>query len=103
MAAPKKKLIVIESGLIAAMARDARFLKEFQFLGSIAKAVPKKRGCGTCGRAAGETAALYASAKRMIGGMDSDKKRKLKDMLNAEKARVTYVNPSTKKVTELTF
>lgn len=104
MAPPaKKKLIVIESGLIAGMARDARFLKEFQFLGSIAKAQPKKKGCGACARAAGETAALYAAAKRTIAGLDSDKKRKLKDMLNAEKARVTYVNPGSKKVIELTF
>lgn len=103
MALPKRKLIVIESGLIAGMAGNPKFVKEFQFLGAIAKVKPKKKGCGTCARAAGETAALYAAAKRTIAGLDSDKKRKLKEMLNTEKARVTYVNPGSKKVVELTF
>lgn len=100
----KKKLVIIESGLIAGMARNPKFVKEFGFLASIARQVqPKKKGCGTCGKAAGETAALYAAAKRTIAGLDGDKKRKLKDMLNTEKARVNYVSPGAKKVIELTF
>lgn len=103
-AVPKKKLIVIEQGLLAAMARNPKFIKAFPFLSALARTgTVKKRGCGTCGRAASDLAAAYSSAKRAIAGLAADKKRALKDLLNTEKARINFTDPATRKVKELTF
>jgi hypothetical protein len=33
---------------------------------------------------------LFGSAKKAIAGLDSEKKRKLKEMLNTKELRVTY-------------
>jgi len=100
---PKRKLVVVEEGTITSMASNAAFTKEFPFLASLAaKTAGKKGGCGGCGRAAAERTAVFTAAKQALAGMDSDKKRRLKELLNTTQIRITYKNNSGKLV-QLTF
>lgn len=100
---PKRKLVVIEEGTITSMAANAAFTKEFPFLTSLAsKTGSKQRGCGSCGRAAAERTAVFGAAKQALAGMDSDKKRRLKELLNTSQVRITFKNNSGKLV-QLTF
>ena len=102
MADNRKTLVVVEEGTLVSMAHNAVFLREFPFLASLANKVTKKGGCGGCGRAGQERAAIFSAAKQTLAGMDSDKKRKLKELLNAKQIRITYKNASNK-VIQLTF
>lgn len=100
---PKRKLVVIEEGTITSMASNDTFKKEFPFLASLAtKTANKRGGCGGCGRAAAERTAVFTAAKQALAGMDSDKKRRLKELLNAAQVRITYKNNSGK-LMQLTF
>jgi hypothetical protein len=67
---------------------DDPVLREFPFLGSL-RNKQKSENCG-CGGKAKDAAAGFASARRVIAGLASDKKLRLKDILNAEKVRVRY-------------
>jgi hypothetical protein len=79
----RRKLVIIEDSTLASMAANDSFVKEFPFLQA-----PKRTGCGSCAR--NSTAGLFGSAKKAIAGLDSEKKRKLKEMLNTKELRVTY-------------
>lgn len=99
----KRKLVVIEEGTLSAMAGSKEILREFPFLASVAKLAGKPRaGCGTCGKASQERAKTFATAKKVIAGMDGTRKRRLKDLMNAQQARVVYVNANGK-TEQLTF
>lgn len=105
MAVLKRKLVVIEEGVLMVMSNSPTFVKEFPFLATVAaqaRAKQKKRGgCGSCGRKK-DQAVLYGSAKKALAGMDSTKKRRLKELLNAERVRIVYRSGENKSV-ELTF
>lgn len=100
MALPKRELVPLDDATIAAMASNQRFLVAFPFLTGIGR-VASARTCGSCGTAAKERSAKFGAVKRAFAGMGEEAKRKLKEMLNAKKIRVTYLND--KKVIELTF
>ena len=101
-----RKLAVIEESTIAGMAMNKAFLAEFPFLASVGRTIRsengKPKGCGGCGRAAQERSAIFTAAKQAISSMDSTKKRRLKELLNAQQARLTFKNNSGK-VIQLTF
>ena len=83
----RRKLVIIEDSTLASMAANDSFVKEFPFLRAL-RVAPKRTGCGSCAR--NSTAGLFGSAKKAIAGLDSEKKRKLKEMLNTKELRVTY-------------
>jgi len=83
----RRKLVIIEDSTLASMAANDSFVKEFPFLQAL-RVAPKRTGCGSCAR--NSTAGLFGSAKKAIAGLDSEKKRKLKEMLNTKELRVTY-------------
>lgn len=99
--AQPRKLVMIEEGTLISLSLNAAILKEFPFLGTIG-AKTKPRGCGSCGRAAAARSAVFGDIKRQIASMADDRKRRLKELLHAEKARILYRNASGRAV-ELTF
>jgi len=101
----KRPLVVLEDSTLAGMALNAGIVREFPFLSSLGKAVKgdlPRRGCGSCGGSGGVRAEVFTAAKSTIAGLDGTKKRRLKELLNAQNARVTYKNASGK-VVQLTF
>ncbi len=102
MAEGGRKLVVVEDGTIASMAGNAAFLAEFPFLASLRDAaVPKCGGCKSSSQARAR-ADLFGAAKRTLAGMASDKKRKLKELLNAQQVRITY-KTAANRIVALTF
>jgi hypothetical protein len=83
----RRKLVIIEDSTLASMAANDSFVKEFPFLQAL-RVAPKRTGCGSCAR--NSTAGLFGSAKKAVAGLDSEKKRKLKELLNTKELRVTY-------------
>lgn len=100
---PKRKLVVIEAGTLVGLAGNATALQEFPFLNSIKQTATRKPGCGSCARAKLNQKRDDAinSAKSHIAGLASDRKTRLKQILNAEKLRVSYMR--NKKRITLTF
>jgi hypothetical protein len=98
--APKRELVVIEEGNLTSMARSQQFVAEFPFLTALANQTARS-GRSCCGGNVARQNA-FASAKQTLAGMDSEKKRRLKELLNANKVRVVYTNTSGRRV-ELTF
>ena len=96
----KRELVVVEEGTLSALAGNAAALAEFPFLKNLARR--ERTRCGRCSRANGERAANYGSAKQSIASLDSAKKNRLKQLLNANKLRITYKLPSGK-LMQLTF
>ena len=102
-ASPPATLRFIEDGLLAAMANNPRFTQEFPFLRSMATASGGRRGgCGRCGANRQKRASVAQVIKRMIAGMDSGRKARLKALLNAKAVRVIYTDTGGRRV-ELTF
>lgn len=92
-----KKLVIIEEGLLTSMASNANFLKEFPCLKPIQGVQSAPRGgCGSCGgrRAGTERSAVYTQVKQNLASMGDDKRRLLKQMLNANQVRLTYKSGS---------
>ena len=92
----RRKLVIIEDSTLASMAANDAFVKEFPFLQAL-RVAPKRTGCGSCAR--NSTAGLFAAAKKSVAGLDSERKRKLKEMLNTKELRVTYRTGEGKVVT----
>lgn len=105
MADGRRKLVVIDEGLIATMAANSNFVKEFPFLASLARlgAQPQKPGCGGCTRNAVDNNATYAAARSAIGSMADSKKIKMKQMLNAKQVLITYKMPGGNKTIDRYF
>jgi hypothetical protein len=82
----RKKMVVIEDSTLASMAANDAFVQEFPFLQQL-RTVPRG-GCGGCNR--NKTANVFAAAKKSVAGLDSERKRKLKEMLNTKELRITY-------------
>jgi len=94
----KRKLVVLEEGTLTSMALNPKIAAVFTFLAPIAALSRQspRAGCGSCGRAGQIRAETFTKVKRAIAGMDSTKKRQLKDMLNAQQIQVLYKLPSGK-------
>lgn len=100
MSTPIRKMVVIEDSLLVSMAQNQSFLTEFPFLGGLTKSAAKKGGCGSCGSANREKGQVLNAAKATIAGLGPEKKRRLLQLLNTEKARVIYNDGSgTKSLT----
>jgi hypothetical protein len=97
------KLVIIQESMLDGMAADNRFANELPFLRGLLQ-LPRKPRCGSCsgGTASAVRQQAYAAAKRTLAGLSSDKKRKLKELLNTKHARVVFKTDSGK-ITELTF
>jgi hypothetical protein len=99
-----RPLAVVEDSTLLSLASNPEAVREFPFLAGLASRAAKsaKKSCGSCGRGAAERAAVYGSAKATLAGLTGDKKKRLKELLNAQKVRITYRN-SSKRVIQLTF
>jgi hypothetical protein len=98
----RRNLVVIENGTLAGLAGSAKALAEFPFLSALAGKGGKKAGCTPCSRKTAAADAGFDAAKKTIAGLASEKKRRLKELLNAKSARVTYRNPQGRLV-QVTF
>lgn len=100
MAAPMRQRVTITNELLSTLASNSGYVREFQFLSRLRDAhtgKPKKKGsCGGCSRTARADSALFNAAKQAIAGMSSERKRKLRQMLNTNQILVTFVHPSGK-------
>lgn len=103
-AVPPRKLVVLEEGTLQTMALNPNIVKEFPFLVVLTQVTRAtgRAGCGTCGKANAERGKAFTKVKQTIAGLDSDKKRRLKELLNTKSARVVYPKANGKGE-ELTF
>lgn len=99
--AAQHKLLILEESVLITMANNPNFQSEFAFLKGLTKLNGKRTGCGKCNRSAGKRLTLVNGAKQTIVSMGAEKKRRLKQLLKAEKVRVRVANNG--KVTEYTF
>jgi hypothetical protein len=95
-----RHLVVLEDSQLAAMAANPTILHEFPFLGAITRAqtqvqatVTKKR-CGKCRGTNQARAQALANVRQIIGGMPSDRKRRMRELLNAKQIRVVWRKPN---------
>lgn len=92
-AARRNKLVVLEHGYLASLANSAEFIREFPILKQLASASATPRragGCGGCGRSNRVRADAYQRVKEGLAAMDSNRKQRLKQMLNADQVRIVY-------------
>ena len=97
-------LLVISDNTIRNMAKQARFLKEFPFLKSLAnaeRAPSRTSGCGGCRKGNLRVSEIFGAAKRTLAALPPVKKGMLKKLLGAKQVRVVYKHG--KKTTSLTF
>ena len=92
----RRKMVVIEDSTLASMAANDAFVQEFPFLQKL-RAAPPRGGCGGCNH--NKTANVFAAAKKSVAGLDSERKRKLKEMLNTKELRITYRSGDGKIIT----
>ena len=97
-----QELVIIENGTITGMLADASIVAQMPCLQSAASSTQPTSGCGKCGRKNTAKAAEYTSIKNCLASMSSDNKRKLKQILNATRLRIVYVNNSGR-IIKLTF
>lgn len=101
----KRKMVVIEDGMLVSMAANEAIAAEFPFLKPVlaaARTAARGGGCGSCGQAARTKAAAYRQAKLNLAGLPSDKKRRLKELLNAQAVRLLYKDAANR-AQQLTF
>lgn len=94
------KLLIIDEAVLAAMTSNPNFTKEFSFLAPIAKA-EKASGCGKCNKRASRRAIVTNGIKLAIVSMGAERKKRLKQLLNADQVRVRVAQNG--KVKEYTF
>ena len=99
MAEPVAKLLVLEEQTLMSLAAKAPVVQEFPFLGVLNTV---RTGCSSCGAAASRRANAVRNVKFSIAGMSTERKRRLKEVLNTEQARVIYNKPDGA-VVSLTF
>src|SRR5262245_3264398 len=92
----KRKLVTLEDSTIIALTLNDKALAAFPFLKPLRQELQRQRtaprtGCGRCGSRSPKTASLMQAVKSALAGMDSAKKRELKDLLNAEQVRVIRI------------
>jgi hypothetical protein len=96
----KRRLVVVEDGLLTTMANSPQYVSLFPFLAAL-QGKKKPGGCGSCSKDAQNRVQVYNAAKAAIAGMAVENKRKLKELLNAKEVRVRFTEG--RKVTEKTF
>lgn len=101
MATPLRPLVVLEDGVIATMASQAKFLTEFPFLKNLLVAL-EPSSCSSCGSGTDKRRDAYAAMKMSIAGLGSSQMLKLKTMLNAKQVRLNYRDASGRGI-KLTF
>jgi hypothetical protein len=96
-------LAVIEDSTILTMLQDRRFSDTIPCLLNKAEIFRNNSGCGSCARKRQEKQrSEMAKIKSCLAALSPDKKTALKQLLNAKKIRVVFVNPSGQ-VVQLTF
>lgn len=93
-------MVTITDSYLMGMARNRNVLALLPFLGGLNKL--RRPGCGSCRSSNRIVSGTYATAKKLIAGLPSDKKAALKRALGAKNVRVTYRNDGNRIVT-LTF
>lgn len=97
-------LVTIEDSTILTMIQDARFADTIPCL--MNKAELFKKGAGGCGACARKRQQKQreemARIKSCLGALSAEKKLALKQLLNAQKVRVTFQRPGGD-VVQLTF
>jgi hypothetical protein len=94
------KILVLEDSVLLTLAGNPNFTQEFPFLANASK--PKsKPGCAPCNRAAVRRLQSMHIVKQSIVNMGVEKKKRLKEMLSAEKLRLRLAQNG--KVVEYTF
>ena len=102
MADLQHKLVLLSDGLLASMAANEQFRKEFPFITSLQAASARRSGCGSCGGANRQRAGVFQAAKKAFAGLDSARKQTLKRLLNAQQARIIYTRDDGRTI-QLTF
>ena len=97
-----QELVIIENSTVAAMLADSEIVSQMPCLQNITTAQAQKSGCGKCGRKNSVKASEYTGIKNCLASMSADNKRKLKQILNATRLRIVYVNNSGR-IVKLTF
>ena len=83
-------VVWLDENAISRLLGSATAIDALPFLGTFAKqAAVKKKGCG-CGAGNRRKAADFATLKRLLAEMPSDKKVVLKQLLNAKQIKVRY-------------
>jgi hypothetical protein len=96
-------LVVIEDSTIFSMLHDAKFADIPCFVNKKDIFNTSRAGCGSCARKRQEKQRSdMANIKSCLAGMSSQKKAEFKQLLDAEKVRIVYVNASNQ-VVQLTF
>lgn len=105
--------VVVDDAKVISMLANAKFRKEFPFLGQIQAEAETKakqqqakiqaasaegKSCKPCNRKTKTVQTNYAKIRRRIGQMPNDQKLKLKQMLNADQIVVTYTNKQGKTI-----
>ncbi len=104
----KSKLVVIDDGMVINILNDPKVSSQIQAVkiavdnakarvGSI-----RKGGCRPCQAKARNIAVNLMSVKKAIAQLSEADKEKLKNIMNAEQARIVYTNDSGK-IIQLTF
>lgn len=97
------ELVVIEDSTIFSMLRDAKFAGIPCFINKRDIFAAAKSGCGACARKRQEhQRGEMAKIKSCLAGMSSEKKKEFKQLIDAEKVRIVYVNAGGQ-VVQLTF
>lgn len=93
MAVASRKLVIIEDGVLTSMSVNQTFVKEFPFLANVT-AANQSRGRSCCGRGQEARSRAMSNVKRAIANLDSAKRQRLKQLLNAQQIKVTYKDAS---------
>lgn len=99
------RVVVLEDAMLAALTRDQRFLAEFPFLQKLAATVaqPTRRRCGTCGSKNRERVNAFHSAKVTLLAMDDTRRKRLKELLQADEIQVFTKDGRTRKLGKHAF
>jgi hypothetical protein len=99
----QQNLLIVDEALIQQLAADQRFAAAFPFLRSMQQIRQKPRtGCRRCRGSNIQVATTFNAIKSTLAHMGGDKKNLLKQMLNARKVRIVYLQPNGG-VVSLTF
>lgn len=98
------QLVVIDDGLILTLLNDTAFSAQIPCLYNKKEIFRAAAGgCGACARKRQERQRReMATIKMCLAGMGADKKTELKKRLDADQARIMYVDASGK-VVQVTF
>ena len=96
-----RAIVYLEEGVLVSMAANEKFREAFPFLKQINLArSTQKTSC--CGRKTAVDQQTFDMAKQQIASLDSERKRQLKQLLNAEKVQVVYRDASGRTI-QMTF